>query len=93
VLFVAGAITAGLSMKSKFDSLNSSCGSASGNTPACSQSDVDSVRLRKNMANVLWGLAGAAAVTTGVLFYIEGQPVTVAPVAGGMTGALARVGF
>jgi hypothetical protein len=45
------------------------------------------------MANVVWGLAGAAAVTTGVLFYFEGQPVTVAPVAGGMTGLIAAMKF
>jgi hypothetical protein len=35
----------------------------------------------------------AAAVTTVVLFFVEGQPVSVAPVVGGMTGAMARVGF
>jgi hypothetical protein len=43
-------------------------------------------------AEVLAGLA-AAAVTTGVLFYFEGQPVSVTPAVGGMTGALASVGF
>jgi hypothetical protein len=32
-------------------------------------------------------------VTTGVLFYFEGRPISVMPVAGEMTGALARVGF
>jgi hypothetical protein len=45
------------------------------------------------MANVFWGLAGAAAVTTGVLFYFEGQPVTVAPAAGGATGFIAAVRY
>jgi hypothetical protein len=44
-------------------------------------------------AEVLAGLAAAAAVITGLLFIFEGQPVNVAPVVGGMTGALARVGF
>jgi hypothetical protein len=43
-------------------------------------------------AEVLAGLA-AAAVTTGLLFYFEGQPVSVTPVVGGMTGALTKVGF
>ena len=44
-------------------------------------------------ANVLWGLAGAAAVTTGILFFVEGRRVAVAPMAGGATGMLARVEF
>ena len=93
VLLAAGAITAGLSMQSKFNSLNSSCGIASGKTPDCSQSDIDSVSSRQAIANVFWGLAGAAAVTTAVLFYFEGRPVAVAPMVGGTTGALARMGF
>ncbi|MGO9288842.1 MAG: PEGA domain-containing protein [Polyangia bacterium] len=93
VLLAAGAVTAGLAMKSKFDSLRSSCGAGNPARPGCTQSDIDSVSSRQTTANVFWGLAAAAAVTTGVLFYLEGQPVTVAPVAGGLTGALARVGF
>jgi hypothetical protein len=93
VLLTVGAITAGLSMQSKFDSLNSSCGRASPTQPQCSQSDVDLVSSRQTMANVFWGLAAAGVVTTGVLFYFEGQPVTVAPMAGATTGAMARVGF
>jgi hypothetical protein len=93
VLLAVGAITAGLLMDSKFDSLRSSCGAGNPGRPGCSQSDIDSVSSRRTTANVFWGLAGAAAVTTGVLFYVEGQPVTVAPVAGGTTGAVARVGF
>ena len=92
VLLTAGAITAGLSMQSRFNSLNNSCGSASG-PPRCSQSDIDSVTSRQIIANVLWGLAGAAAITTGVLFYFEGRPIAVVPMAGETTGALARVGF
>jgi hypothetical protein len=93
VLLAAGAITAGLSMQSKFNSLNGSCGRASPTQPQCSQNDVDSVSSRKTTANVLWGLTAAAAVTTGVLFYVEGRPVTVTPIAGQTTGALASMGF
>jgi hypothetical protein len=93
VLLAAGAITAGVLMQSKFDSLRSSCGAGNLARPGCSQSDINSVSSRQTIANVFWGLAGAAAVTTGVLFYFEGRPVTMAPVAGGMTGAMARVGF
>jgi len=89
VLLAGGAITAGVLMKSKFDSLRSSCGAGNPARPGCSQGDIDSVSSRKTTANVFWGLAGAAAVTTGVLFYVEGRPVTVAPVAGEATGFIA----
>jgi hypothetical protein len=93
VLVAAGAITAGLSMQSKFNSLNGSCGRASPTQPQCSQSDIDSVSSRQTLANVFWGLAAAGVVTTGALFYFEGEPVSVAPMAGETTGAIARVGF
>jgi len=93
VLLAAGAITAGALMQSKFDSLRSSCGAGNPDRPGCSQSDIDSVTSRQTMANVFWGLTAAAAVTTGVLFFVEGRPVSAAPMAGGVTGALARVGF
>jgi PEGA domain. len=93
VLLAAGAITAGLAAQSKFDSLRSSCGAGNPARPGCPQSDIDSVTSRQTMANVFWGLAGAAAVTAGVLFYFEGQPVSVAPVAGGMTGFVAAAKF
>jgi hypothetical protein len=93
VLLAVGAITVGLAMQSKFNSLNSSCGRASPTQPQCSQSDVDSVSSRQTVANVFWGLAAAGAVATGALFYFEGQPMTVVPTAGEMNGAIARVGF
>jgi hypothetical protein len=89
VLLAGGAITAGVLMKSKFDSLRSSCGAGNPARPGCSQGDIDSVSSRKTTANVFWGLAGAAAVTTGVLFYFENRPVSVAPAAGEATGFIA----
>ena len=93
VLLAVGAITAGTLMDSKFDSLRSSCGAGNPARPGCTQSQIDSVSSRETMANVFWGLAAAAAVTTGVLFYFEGQPVTVTPVAGGATGFIAAVKY
>ena len=93
VLLAAGAITAGLAMQSRFDSLDKSCGSGAQSGPPCSESDISSVRSREITANVFWGLAGAAAVTTGVLFYFEGRPVSVSPVAGGTTGFIAAVRY
>jgi PEGA domain len=93
VLLAVGAITAGLLMDSKFDSLRSSCGAGNPARPGCSQGDIDSVSSRRTTANVFWGLTAAAAVTSGVLFYLEGRPVTVAPVAGGATGFTASVRY
>jgi hypothetical protein len=95
VLFAAGAITTGVLMKSKFDSLRSSCGAGNPDRPGCSQSDIDSVSSRQTMANVFWALAGAAAVTTGVLFFVDGRAVSAAPVAGagGTTGFIAAVRY
>jgi hypothetical protein len=88
----AGAIV-GLSMKSRFNDLKASCGQGSADQLGCSQNDIDSLNTRKMTANVLWGLAGAAAVTTGALFFVEGRPVAVAPMAGQSTGMFARMEF
>jgi hypothetical protein len=93
VVLAAGAITAGVLMQDKFDSLRGSCGAGKPGRPGCPQGDIDSVSSRQTIANVFWGLTAAAAVTTGVLFYFEGRPVTVAPVAGGATGFVAAVRY
>ena len=91
VLLAAGAVVADLSMYSKIDSSKSyPCGP---DRYCYSTSDANSINSRMIAAEVLAGLAAAAAVTTGVLFYFEGRPVSVTPAVGGMTGALASVGF
>jgi hypothetical protein len=80
-------------MQSKFDDLRSSCGRLSTTRTGCSQGDIDSVTSLKNTANIFWGLTAAAAVTAGALFYFEGRQVTVAPLAGEVTGMLAEVRY
>ena len=45
------------------------------------------------MANVMWALAGASAVTAGILFFVEGHPVTVTPVAGETVGFVGGLTF
>lgn len=91
MLLAAGALVADLSMYSKIDSSKSyPCGP---DRYCYSTSDANSINSRMIAAEVLAGLAAAAAVTTGLLFYFEGQPVSVTPVVGGMTGALTKVGF
>jgi len=87
-LFTVGAGAAGLAMQSKYDSLNKSCGSGSTSTTGCTDSDISAVTTRRNAANVMWALAGASAVTAGVLFFVEGHPVTVTPVAGQTVGLI-----
>jgi hypothetical protein len=94
VVFAGVATVAGLMMKSKYDELNKSCGSAAGvNYTGCKPSDFDALDTRKNTANAFWGLTAAAAVATGVLFFVEGRPMAVAPMAGAGTGMMARVGY
>jgi hypothetical protein len=96
VALVAAASIVGASMQSRFDSLNQSCGSASTDYttgPGCSESEISSVIDRRNTANVLWALSGAAAVTTGILFFVEGRRVTVAPMAAASPGLTARVTY
>jgi len=98
IVLTGTAIGLGLATRSKFDSLNKSCGSASaaaqaGQPYGCSDSEVDAVLLRRNLTNVSWGLAAAAAATAGVLFFVEGHTVDVAPMAGDITGLLANVRY
>lgn len=95
VVLAGGATYFGLSMQSKYDSLNKTCGQASasadGSYVGCSDSDIGQATLRRNVANVLWGLSGAAAITAGVLYFTEGRSVQVAPLAGDRFGLVARM--
>lgn len=91
VLLAGGAVAADLSMYAKIASSTSSpCGAGK---YCYSSSDADAINSRMVAAEVLAGVAAAAALTTIVLFFVEGRPVSVAPVVGGMTGAVATVGF
>jgi tetratricopeptide (TPR) repeat protein len=92
VVLAGAAVGVGLYVNSRFDELDRSCG-ASGTGQGCNPRDIDSLRTRKHIANALWGLAGAAAVTTGILFFVEGRRVAVAPVAGETTGMVAWMEF
>jgi hypothetical protein len=93
VVLAGVATVVGLSMQSKFDSLNQSCGSAKAGYPGCSESDISSVSARKDAANILWALSGAAALTTGILFVVEGRRVDLVPVAGTSPGLTARLTY
>jgi hypothetical protein len=78
-----GALVVGLNAQAKFDELEDLC------APGCPQSDTDSVKTRALASDVLWGTAAAAAVTAGILYFVEGRSkkkernVMVAPMIGG----------
>ncbi len=74
VAFAAGAIVAGLSANSRFNDLQSSCGQTAA---GCSESQIDTVKSRAMLTNVLWVLAGASAVATGVSLYVDSREVGV----------------
>lgn len=71
------AMVVGLNAQSNFDQLQDEC------KPSCMgpkpdgdgtwDSEVDSVKTKAIVADVLWGTAAAAAVTAAVLFFIEGR--------------------
>jgi len=93
VIFLGTAAIVGGLAQSRFSDLKKSCGKDSVEGLGCDQGDIDSLQMRMTTANVFWGLAGAAAVTAGILFFVEGHPVEVVPMVGESKGALARMNF
>jgi hypothetical protein len=65
-----GAVVAGLAANSKFNELHDSCGRT---TAGCPESQISSVKSRVLVTNVLWTLAGAATLTTGIVLYIDNR--------------------
>ena len=63
-------LVVGLNAQSKYDELMDRCAGV-GN--GCTESEVDSVKTRAMVADVLFGVAGAAAITAGVLYFLEGR--------------------
>jgi len=61
------ALIVGLNAQSKYDELDGEC------APKCDPADVDSVKTRAVVTDVLWGTAAAAAVAAGVLWWLEGR--------------------
>jgi Tetratricopeptide repeat len=61
------SIIEGLSARSSFSDLQAGCGQ----TKTCTDSQVDGVRSKATVTNVLLGLTAASAVATGVVFYFS----------------------
>jgi hypothetical protein len=94
IVLAGGATAAGMVMQSKYDALDRRCGQSAGSHyTGCSASDFSTLDTWKTTANVLWGLSAAAAVTTAVLFYVEGRSVEVSPTVGPQLGLAARVRY
>ena len=94
VVFAGGAVAAGAMMQSNFNALDQSCGRSSGeNYAGCKSSDLGAIDTWKNTANVLWGLSAAAALTAGILFYVEGRTLILSPVAGQAMGLTASLRY
>jgi hypothetical protein len=62
-----GAILTGISASTKYNDLKNGCGQTQGGCPG---SEVDKVKTRALVTNILWGATGAAAIGTGVAFYL-----------------------
>lgn len=73
-VFSVGAIVAGASANGRYSDLENGCGMTS---TRCSESQIDTVKSRARLANVLWILAGASAVATGVTFYVDSRESSV----------------
>jgi len=65
----AGAIAYGVSATNHYDDLSVSCGQ----TGTCTPSQIDQVKSRALKANVLWALAGGAAMATGIVVYVDAR--------------------
>ena len=61
------SIIEGLSARTSFSNLQAGCGQ----TKTCTDSQVDGVRSKATVTNVLLGLTAASAVATGVVFYLS----------------------
>lgn len=64
----AGAIAYGVSATNRYDQLSTSCGQTA---DGCTSDQLQQVRSRALKANILWALAGAAALGTGVVVYVD----------------------
>lgn len=63
-------LVVGLNAQSKYDELSDRC---AGIGAGCTESEIDSVKTRAMVADILFGVAAGAAITAGVLYFIEGR--------------------
>lgn len=60
------AVALGVSTNRRFDDLRDTCGQK---LAGCTDAQIDEILTRSRIVNVLWGVAGAAALATGIAAY------------------------
>jgi tetratricopeptide (TPR) repeat protein len=69
-VLVGGAIGTGIWASSQYDDMKNGCARSS---TGCEQGEIDGLKARALLTNVLWGAAGVAAVGTGLAFLLTPQ--------------------
>ena len=72
VVLGAGAIVTGLSASHRYDQLRSSCGRTA---EGCATTDIDQVKSRAKIANLLWAATGVTAAATGIVVIVNAREV------------------
>jgi hypothetical protein len=68
----AGAIVTGLEASHRYDELRSTCGRTA---EGCATVDINQVKSRARVANLLWAATGVSAAATGIIVYINAREV------------------
>jgi hypothetical protein len=68
----AGAIVTGLQASHRYDQLRSSCGRTA---EGCASTDIDMVKSRARIANLLWAATGVTAAATGIIVIVNAREV------------------
>ena len=67
---LTGAIITGTAASRRYDQLRTSCGATSAGCPAA---DVDGVKSKATVANLLWAATAVAGIATGIVIYIDSR--------------------
>jgi hypothetical protein len=67
--FAGSATILGVSTNNRFDRLRTACGRQSGTRNGCPEENIEEIRTRARVINVLWALAGLSAMGTGASVY------------------------
>jgi hypothetical protein len=61
-----GAVALGITTNRRFDDLRNTCGKKA---VGCTDAEINEILDRSRLVNVLWGVAGAGALATGIAAY------------------------
>lgn len=71
---LTGAILTGRAASQRYDQLRASCGATSA---GCPSADVDGVKSKATVANVLWAATAVAGIATGIVIYIDARDASI----------------